>query len=176
MSQKKSKAGETASSGKISKNGILAVGIVLVIGIAVIAGIVLMKQGPIVQNAPVNTSGNASETFASAGELYSKSVDLANAGNYKAALEAADAALAQNVSSLNPLIQSNRAGILVMLGRNDEAIVAADAAINAPGNLTSLRSVAWYNKGNALTAEGRISEADAAYANATALDPTLKHP
>jgi tetratricopeptide (TPR) repeat protein len=63
-----------------------------------------------------------------------------------------------------------------MLGQNDEAIVAADAAINAPGNLTSLRSIAWYNKGNALTAEGRIVEADAAYANATALDPTLKHP
>ncbi|HNX18200.1 MAG TPA: hypothetical protein PKM50_07735 [Methanoregula sp.] len=176
MSQKKSKTGDDVSPGKISKKGILAIGIVLIIGIAIIAGVVLMQQGPIVQNAPANTSGNVSENFTSAGELYSKSVDFANAGNYKAALEAADAALAKNVSSLNPLIQSNRAGILVMLGRNNEAIVAADEAINAPGNLTSLRSIAYYNKGNALMAEGRTIEADAAYANATALDPTLKHP
>lgn len=176
MSQKKSNAGETASPGKISKTTILVIGVVIVAIIAIIAGVLLLKQGPLVQNAPVNASENTSQAFASAGELYSKSVDLANAGNYKAALEAADAALAKNISSLNPLIQSNRAGILVMLGRNNEAIEAADAAINAPGNLTTLRSVAYYNKGNALTAEGRTAEADAAYANATALDPTLKHP
>ena len=103
-------------------------------------------------------------------------MDLANAGKYQDALDKADAALAYNVSSLNPLIQSNRAGILKMLGRYDEAIVAADVAINAPGNLTTLRSIAWYNKANALSALGRTAEADAAYANASTLDPTLKHP
>jgi len=63
-----------------------------------------------------------------------------------------------------------------MLGRNNEALDAADFAINAQGNLTSLRSIAYYNKGNALTALNRTAEADAAYANATALDPALKHP
>ncbi|MFA6362206.1 tetratricopeptide repeat protein [Methanoregula sp.] len=172
MSPKNSKNAEKKPATRIPRTYLFAIGVVLVICIAVVAGLVLTKQGPWVPVVPANTSAS----FTSAGSLYSKSVDLANAGNYKDALEAADAALAQNVSSLTPLIQSNRAGILAMLDRNDEAIAAADVAINAPGNLTTLRSIAWYNKGNALRAEGRISEADAAYANATALDPTLKHP
>ena len=176
MSPKNSKNAEKKPAPRIPRSYLLAIGVVLVLCIAVVAGMVLIKQGPWAPAAPVNTSANASASFTSAGALYSKSVDLANARNYKDALEAADQALAQNVSSLTPLIQSNRAGILAMLGRNDEAIAAADVAINAPGNLTTLRSIAWYNKGNALRAEGRIAEADAAYANATALDPTLKHP
>ena len=103
-------------------------------------------------------------------------MDLANAGNYKDALQAADLALEQNASSLTPLIQANRAGILVMLGRNEEAITAADVAINAGGNLTTTHSIAYFNKGNALRALGKTAEADAAYANATALDPSLKKP
>jgi tetratricopeptide (TPR) repeat protein len=161
---------------KISRKTVIAIGIVFVICIAVIAGVVLTKQGPFGTGAPVNTSANTSPSFTSAGALYSKSVDLANAGNYNDALTAADEALAQNISSLTPLIQSNRAGILVELGRYNDAIAAADVAINAPGNLTTLRSIAWYNKANALQALGQSAEADAAYANATALDPTLKHP
>ena len=60
------------------------------------------------------------------------------------ALQIADEALAQNISSLTPLIQSNRAGILVELGRYDDAIAAADVAINTPGNLTTLQTIAWY--------------------------------
>ncbi len=104
------------------------------------------------------------------------SVDLAYAGNYNEALQDADLALAQNVSSLIPVIQSNRAGILVELGRYNDAIAAADVAIDAPGNLTTLRSIAWYNKANALKALGQNAEADAAYANASALNPNLKHP
>jgi len=151
----------------ISKKTLIVTGVVIVIAIAAIAGFVILTNG---------TATNSSDPFTKAGALYSQSVDLANAGNYQEALDKADAALALNVSSLNPLIQSNRAGILVMLGRNNEALDAADAAINAQGNLTTLRSVAWYNKGNALTALNRTAEADAAYANATALDPTLKHP
>ena len=150
----------------ISKKTLIVIGVVIVIAIAAIAGFVLLKNG---------TATDSSDPFTKAGALYSQSVDLANAGNYQEALDKADAALALNVSSLNPLIQSNRAGILVMLGRNNEALEAADVAINAPGNLTTLRSIAWYNKGNALTALNRTAEANAAYANATALDPTLKH-
>jgi len=151
----------------ISKKTLIVIGVVIVIAIAAIAGFVLLKNG---------TATDSSDPFTKAGALYSQSVDLANAGNYQEALDKADAALALNVSSLTPLIQSNRAGILVMLGRNNEALDAADFAINAQGNLTSLRSIAYYNKGNALTALNRTAEADAAYANATALDPALKHP
>jgi tetratricopeptide (TPR) repeat protein len=103
-------------------------------------------------------------------------VDLANAGNYQQALDAADQALALNVSSLTPIIQANRAGILVMLGDNTDALSAADIAISAEGNLTATHSIAWFNKGNALRNLGRIDEARAAYANATALDPTLQPP
>ena len=82
-----------------------------------------------------------------------------------------DQALALNATSLIPLIQANRAGILVMLGENTEAIDAADVAIAAQGNLTTTWSVAWFNKGNALRNLGRTDEARAAYANATALRP-----
>ena len=176
MSHKKSKQVEEKPQKRIPKNIILAIGVVLVICIAVIAGLVLTKQGPWGPEVTVNTSANVTTPFESAGALYSKSVDLANAGNYQDALSDADAALAENVSSLTPLIQSNRAGILVELGRYNEAIDAADVAINAPGNLTTLRAIAYYNKANALNALGRNAEADAAYANASALDPTLKHP
>lgn len=116
------------------------------------------------------------EQMNSAGSLYSKSVDLANAGNYKEALAASDQALALNVSSLMPLIQANRAGILVMLERYEEANAAADAAINAQGNITTTKSIAWFNKGNALKSLGRTSEAVEAYAVAHSLDPTLPIP
>jgi tetratricopeptide (TPR) repeat protein len=111
-----------------------------------------------------------------AGALYSKSVDLANEGKYQEALDAADKALAMNVPSFLGLIQSNRAGILVMLDRNTEAITAADAALAVEGNLTTVHSIAWYNKGNALRALGRIAEAQDAYAHAHALDTTLVVP
>jgi tetratricopeptide (TPR) repeat protein len=121
-------------------------------------------------------AADPAETFESAGELYSKSVDLANEGKYQQALNAADEALAMNVTSLKGLIQSNRAGILVMLNRNDEAITAADAALSMEGNLTTIHSIAWYNKGNALRALGKISEARAAYAKASELDSTLVAP
>ena len=176
MSRKKNAQSEEKIKRRIPRAYILAIGIVLVICIAIIAGLVLTKQGPWGPEATVNTSANETSPFTSAGALSSKSVDLANAGNYQDALSDADAALAENVSSLTPLIQSNRAGILVELGRYNEAIDAADVAINAPGNLTTLRAIAYYNKANALNALGRSAEADAAYANASALDSTLKHP
>ena len=108
--------------------------------------------------------------------MYTKSVDLANAGNYSEALSDADQALTLNATSLIPLIQANRAGILVELGRNNEVITAADAALSYKGNMTTLQSIAWFNKGNALRNLGRLEEARAAYSNATALDPTLKPP
>ena len=145
----------------------LAIGICVIV-IAVVAGVVLMQKPAQATNPP--------DPFTTAGKLYSDSVDLANTGKYTQALQAADYALAQNVSSLTPIIQANRAGILVMLGRNEEAITAADAAIGAPGNLTTTWSIAWFNKGNALRALGRTAEAQAAYAQATKLDPTLVNP
>ena len=119
---------------------------------------------------------DSAERMNSAGALYSESVDLANEGRYREALDAADRALAMNVTSLTGLIQSNRAGILVMLDRNDEAITAADTALALEGNLTTVHSIAWYNKGNALRALGRTPEAKTAYDRAYALDNTLVPP
>jgi tetratricopeptide (TPR) repeat protein len=125
--------------------------------------------------APVSAAV-AQDPFTSAGALYSKSVDLANEGKYPEALDAADQALAMNVTALTGLIQSNRAGILVMLHRNPEAIAAADAALAIEGNLTETHSVAWYNKANALRAMGKIPEAQVAYDHAHALDNSLVPP
>jgi tetratricopeptide (TPR) repeat protein len=124
---------------------------------------------------PVIAAGTPDQAN-SAGALYSKSVDLANAGKYSEALEASDEALALNVTSLVPLIQANRAGILVMLGRFEDANTAADAALAIAGNLTSVHSVAWFNKGNALRSLGRCDEATIAYTRAAELDPTLVPP
>jgi tetratricopeptide (TPR) repeat protein len=123
-----------------------------------------------------SSAADSQDSFRTAGALYSQSVDLANGGKYQEALDAADQALAMNESSLFGLIQSNRAGILVMLHRYDEAIPAADAAIAVEGNLTEVHSVAWYNKGNALRALGRIPEAQEAYDQAYALDNALVPP
>ncbi|MFA5347307.1 MAG: tetratricopeptide repeat protein [Methanoregula sp.] len=122
------------------------------------------------------TAADTTDQQNSAGAFYSKSVDLANAGKYSEALEASDKALALNVTSLVPLIQANRAGILVMLGRFEEANTAADAALSIEGNLTSVHSVAWFNKGNALRSLGRCNEATTAYDRAAVLDPTLVPP
>ncbi|MEI7858048.1 MAG: tetratricopeptide repeat protein [Methanomicrobiales archaeon] len=122
---------------------------------------------------------NAVESSAelqSAGALYSQSVDLANEGKYAEALNAADQALALNVSSLMPVIQANRAGILTVVGRYDDALTAANAALATEGNLTTTHSIAWYNKGDALRHLGRSQEANAAFAQAQALDPTLLPP
>jgi tetratricopeptide (TPR) repeat protein len=121
-------------------------------------------------------AADTSDQLNSAGALYSKSVDLANAGKYSEALEISDEALAMNVTSLIPLIQANRAGILVMLGRFYEANAAADAALNTEGNLTSVHSIAWYNKGNALRSLGRLDEAKTAFAKAYELDKSLVPP
>jgi tetratricopeptide (TPR) repeat protein len=121
-------------------------------------------------------SSNPAAKFNDAGALYSKSVDLANEGKYEEALKAADDALALNVPSLVPLIQSNRAGILVMLGRNREAIAAADVALSSKENLTTVFSVAYFNKGNALKNLGQIDEAKAAYTKAQELDNSLIPP
>ena len=121
-------------------------------------------------------AADSSDQLNSAGALYSQSVDLANAGKYAEALEMSDEALAMNVTSLVPLIQANRAGILVMLGRFEEANAAADAVLTVEGNLTTVHSVAWYNKGNALRSLGRLDEAKTAYAKAYDLDPSLVPP
>jgi tetratricopeptide (TPR) repeat protein len=121
-------------------------------------------------------AADPSEQFNAAGTLYSKSVDLANAGNYSGALKLSDQALAMNVTSLIPLIQANRAGVLVMLGRFSEANAAADVALNSDENLTSVHSIAWFNKGNALRSLGRLEEAKTAYAKAYALDKSLVPP
>jgi len=146
--------------------------VILVIVIIAVAVVLLAITRPAIPVVPADTN----TSLQNAGNLYTKSVDLANAGQYQQALDAADQALAMNSTSLTGLIQSNRAGILVMLNRNDEAIAAADAALAIEGNLTTVHSIAWYNKGNALRALGRTDEARAAYANATALDPSLQTP
>ena len=124
----------------------------------------------------IATAADAPAEFQSSGALYSKSVDLANAGKYNEALLAADQALALNVSSLMPVIQANRAGILTVIGRYDDALIAADASLASEGNLTNTHSIAWYNKGDALRHLGRVNEAKTAFARAQALDPTLLPP
>ncbi len=63
-----------------------------------------------------------------------------------------------------------------MLGRNREAISAADVALSSKENLTTVFSVAYFNKGNALKNLGQTDEAKAAYAKAQELDNSLIPP
>jgi tetratricopeptide (TPR) repeat protein len=140
----------------------------IVIAILVIAAALLVVL-PILFPDP-------SVKFQQAGSLYTKSVDLAEDGKYAEALKASDDALALNVSQLVPVIQSNRAGILVMLGRNEDAITAADTALSSHDNLTTTFSIAYFNKANALKNLGRTDEAKAAYAKAHELDSSLVSP
>jgi tetratricopeptide (TPR) repeat protein len=135
-------------------------------------GVILIVSGLVLPVMAADTS----DQMNSAGALYSKSVDLANAGKYSEALKISDEALAMNVTSLVPLIQANRAGILVMLGRFEDANAAADVVLNTEGNLTTVHSIAWYNKGNALRSLGRLNEAKTAYAKACDLDMSLVPP
>jgi len=149
----------------ISRNYIIAGSLIAVLIIALAVLVILPSMSP-----------SSEAKFKDAGALYSKSVDLANEGKYEEALKAADDALALNVPQFIPLIQSNRAGILVMLGRNREAISAADVALSSKQNLTTVFSIAYFNKGNALKNLGRIDEAQAAYAKAYELDNSLVPP
>ncbi|MDD1704130.1 MAG: tetratricopeptide repeat protein [Methanoregula sp.] len=165
------KASEPERAG--SRSYLLAGVAVVILAIAIIC-FVFFPPAP--ANAGDEGAGAASSGAAGAGALYDKSVDLANAGKFEQALEAADQALALNNTMYTSLLQSNRAGILVMLGRNADAITAADAALAIQGNLTVSHSIAWFNKGNALKNLGRIDEARSAYANASLLDPSLKFP
>lgn len=174
MSRKKSKPETKKPGARIPRKYLLIAGVIIIACAIIVA--VFITGKPVVQTPAANPPMNASVAFQTAGNLYSQSVDLANEGNYTGALAEADQALAMNVTSLVPLIQSNRAGILVELGRYNDAISAADIAINAQGNVTTLRAIAYYNRANALNALGQTSDANADYANASALDPTLKHP
>ena len=135
----------------------------------------ILTAGLFIVSMVVPSCLGAQDPFNTAGALYSKSVDLANEGKYPEALMAADQALALNASQLVPLIQANRAGILVMLGRYNEAVTAADVALSY-SNLTTTHSIAYYNKGDALRHLGRTEEAKAAFAKAQELDPSLVSP
>jgi len=105
---------------------------------------------------------------------YDKGVDLANEGNYHEALAATDRALAINTSF--PRAHAMRSGLLVMVGRYDEAVAEADMALDTKENLTITLFSAWANKGDALRHLGRIEEARAAFAKAQELDPSFVPP
>ncbi|MCK9630348.1 MAG: tetratricopeptide repeat protein [Methanoregula sp.] len=106
---------------------------------------------------------------------YNKAVDLAYAGQFTEALQANEKALALNQSF--PLAWANEAGILVQLGRYDDAIKAADMVLSVNSTyLPNTYAAAYYSKGDALRLLGKTSEAKAAYAKASELDPTLVAP
>jgi tetratricopeptide (TPR) repeat protein len=69
-----------------------------------------------------------------------------------------------------------RSGLLVMVGRYDEAVAEADLALATKENLTITLFSAWANKGDALRHLGRIEEARAAFAKAQELDPSFVPP
>lgn len=106
---------------------------------------------------------------------YNQAVDLANAGRYSEALVYNEKAL--SISQNFPVAWANEAGILVQLGRYDDAIRAADTVINSnTSGIPNTFAASYYSKGDALRALGRIGEARDSYAKAYQLDPTLVPP
>jgi len=170
MNPKNSKIAERKTATKIPRTYLLAIGVVLVICIAVVTGMVLMQKTVPIANQTVNATDQENNPW----YWYNKAVDLAYAGQYQDALVANEKALAFNESF--PVALSNKAGILVKLGRYDEAITTAQKEIALNTSTPTATAYAWYNMGDALKALNKTTQADAAYANATALDPTLKHP
>jgi tetratricopeptide (TPR) repeat protein len=108
---------------------------------------------------------------------YNQAVDLANAGNFSGALAANEKALAINQEF--PLAWANQAGILVQLGRYDDAVHAADNVLNFNSTeqpMVNAYAAAYYSKGDALLGLGNVSGAQDCYARAHELDPTLPVP
>lgn len=107
---------------------------------------------------------------------YNQAVDLANTGQFNAALQANEKALAINNQSF-PVAWANEAGILVQLGKYDDAIKAADMVLSVNNTqMPNTYAAAYYNKGDALRALGKTNEAHEAYVVAHSLDSTLPVP
>jgi len=106
---------------------------------------------------------------------YNQAVDLANTGQFSAALQANEKALAINQSFT--IAWANEAGILVQLGRYEDAIKAADMVILVNNTqMPNTYAAAYFSKGDALRALGKADEAHEAYVVANNLDPTLPIP
>jgi len=131
---------------------------------------VLMVVSPVLAAEEINTTD-------SAWYWYDNAVDLANAGQFSKALQANEKALAINQNF--PLAWANEAGILVQVGRYDDAIRAADTVLlnNVSGlPMKNTFAAAYYSKGDALLALGNVSGAQDSYRKANELDPSLPVP
>lgn len=98
-------------------------------------------------------------------DWYDRSVELFKAGQYNAALDASNNAIALDPNYA--LAWNSKGAALVNLGRYDEALVASNKAIELDPNLAK----AWNNKGLALDHLGRYEEALAAFNRAGEVDP-----
>jgi len=118
---------------------------------------------------PVGLSGPTNDAIIA----YNQGGDLASQGNYKEALQVTEKAI-----SLEPnwsIAWAQEAGILVRLGRDSDAVTAADKAIAGNMDLTnSTKAIAWSNKADALINLGQYQEAIQSANQAITLDPTLK--
>ena len=103
-------------------------------------------------------------------DQYNNAVDLANAGDYEAALEAINESLAEEANF--SLGYATKSGILYVMGDFTGALEAADKAIEIdPDNADYVN--AYINKGTALILLGRYEESLEASDKAIELDPTV---
>jgi tetratricopeptide (TPR) repeat protein len=140
-----------------------------------ISAMVILLFSPVLAADPIaSDDSNATDN---AWYWYNVAVDLANAGKFSEALTANEKALARNDEF--ELAWANQAGILVQLGRYDDAVKAADRVLlsNRSGlPMPNTFAAAYYSKGDALLALGNVSGAKDSYAKAYNLDPTLIPP
>jgi tetratricopeptide (TPR) repeat protein len=106
-------------------------------------------------------------------KAYNNGADLASQGKFQEALAETEKAL-----SIQPnftLALAQKAGLQNALGKYQDALTSADAAIAAgTPDMTAAMAGAWANRGDALVHLGRYQEAVDSASQALKIDPTIE--
>ena len=127
---------------------------------------------------PVSAAGNDTPIYMSGQNIdainaYNNGSDLASQGKFQDALAETEKAL-----SIQPnftLALTQKTGILNVMGKYQDALNAADAAIAAgTPDMTAALAGAWINRADALVHLGRYQDAIDSATRALAIDPTME--
>ena len=138
----------------------------MVIAIVLIVAIPVSAAG---NGTPIMISGLTNDSI----NAYNLGADLASSGKLQEALVETEKALA--IQPNWSLALAQKAGIQNALGKYQEALTSADAAIAAgTPDMTAAMAGAWANRADALVHLGRYQEAVDSASQALKIDPTIE--